>query len=66
MNIASIIFVLCAGFPNAKPANLTPFAPFGADGVFAGAAVVFFAFVGEQRTPYMQRCWLLRVCSRQP
>lgn len=46
LNIASIIFVLCAGFPQAQPANLTPFTPYGADGVFAGASVVFFAFVG--------------------
>jgi APA family basic amino acid/polyamine antiporter len=48
LNIASILFVLCAGFPQAHPANLTDdgFAPYGVRGVFAGAAVVFFAFIG--------------------
>lgn len=44
--MASILFVLCAGFPSAKASNLSPFSPFGANGVFAASAVVFFAFVG--------------------
>ncbi|PRW59844.1 transcription elongation factor SPT5-like protein 1 [Chlorella sorokiniana] len=46
LNVASILFVLCAGFPSAKASNLSPFAPFGGKGVFAASAVVFFAFVG--------------------
>ena len=46
LNIASILFVLCAGFPQAQPANLVPFAPGGAKGVFSAAAVVFFSYVG--------------------
>lgn len=45
LNVASILFVLCAGFPSAKASNLSPFAPFGGKGVFAASAVVFFAFV---------------------
>ncbi|KAL4420141.1 hypothetical protein ABPG77_010357 [Micractinium sp. CCAP 211/92] len=46
LNIASILFILCAGFPKAHAANLSPFAPFGARGVFSAAAVLFFSFVG--------------------
>lgn len=47
LNVASIVFVLCAGFPQAETANLAPFSPYGAEGVFKGAAVVFFSFIGE-------------------
>lgn len=46
LNIASILFILCAGFPKANAANLSPFAPFGARGVLSAAAVLFFSFVG--------------------
>ena len=46
LNIASIVFVLVVGFPRADPANLSPFAPYGARGTFNAAAVVFFSFVG--------------------
>lgn len=35
-----------AGFPFADTANYQPFLPFGVRGVFAGAAVVFFSFIG--------------------
>ncbi|EFN50706.1 hypothetical protein CHLNCDRAFT_7483, partial [Chlorella variabilis] len=47
LNLASIMFVLCAGFPKAQPSNLYDhgFAPYGATGVLSGAAVVFFAFI---------------------
>ena len=46
MNIIAILYVIAAGAPFASGANLAPFAPFGARSVFAGAAVVFFAYVG--------------------
>ena len=46
MNLIAIAYVLLAGAPLGSAANLSPFAPFGARGVFAGASVVFFAFVG--------------------
>jgi APA family basic amino acid/polyamine antiporter len=45
-NIACIIFVLCAGFPQASTANLAPFLPYGVRGIFSAASMVFFAFVG--------------------
>lgn len=50
LNLASIIFVLCVGFPQAKVSNVTAdFNPYGTRGVFSGAAVVFFAFIGTER-----------------
>jgi hypothetical protein len=45
-NLLAIGFVLAAGFPQAEPANLQPFAPYGARGVFSAASVVFFAYIG--------------------
>ncbi|KAG2487845.1 hypothetical protein HYH03_013562 [Edaphochlamys debaryana] len=46
LNVVLIIFVLCAGFPYATAENYTPFMPFGMRGVFTGASVVFFSFIG--------------------
>lgn len=40
-----ILFIVVAG-RYVKPANWTPFLPFGLKGVFGGAAVVFFAYIG--------------------
>ena len=41
-----ILIILIAGFTKANPANLKPFLPFGIDGIFNGAAFVFFSFIG--------------------
>lgn len=41
-NITVIIFVLCAGFPQASSASLAPFMPYGVRGVFSAASMVFF------------------------
>eukprot|EP00198_Chlamydomonas_reinhardtii_P000349 XP_001689684.1 cationic amino acid transporter 2 [Chlamydomonas reinhardtii] len=46
LNVALIIFVLAAGFPHVEAENYHPFAPFGARGIFTGASVVFFSFIG--------------------
>lgn len=37
------------GFVYTNKDNWSPFAPMGFDGVFRGASVVFFAFLGERR-----------------
>ena len=40
-----LLFVAVAA-PRGDVANLTPFVPFGAKGIFTGAALIFFAFIG--------------------
>ncbi|KAH7424650.1 hypothetical protein KP509_11G017600 [Ceratopteris richardii] len=46
LNMFLILFVIVAGLINADPANYRPFLPFGVRGVFKGASVVFFAYLG--------------------
>lgn len=49
--VAVIIIILAAGFSKAKPANLTPFLPFGVQGIFSGASFVFFRCACVQAGP---------------
>lgn len=46
IKIAIIILFIIVGAFYIKPANWSPFAPFGAKGVFSGASLVFFAYLG--------------------
>ncbi|TKW29693.1 hypothetical protein SEVIR_3G413000v4 [Setaria viridis] len=47
VHLAVIAFIVVAGLTRAKASNLTAdFAPFGARGVFAASAVLFFAYIG--------------------
>jgi APA family basic amino acid/polyamine antiporter len=46
VKVAIILFVIGVGAFFVDPANWVPFAPFGASGVIAGAAYVFFAYIG--------------------
>ncbi|KAM7524734.1 hypothetical protein LguiA_014636 [Lonicera macranthoides] len=46
INTIVILFVIIAGFAHADTANLTPFLPYGAEGVFRAAAIVYFAYGG--------------------
>ena len=46
INLLLIAFVLFAGLPFAKADHFVPFFPFGLRGVFSGASVVFFSFIG--------------------
>ncbi|WIA39047.1 hypothetical protein OEZ86_005191 [Tetradesmus obliquus] len=41
-----IAIILIAGFIKADRANLSPFLPFGVQGIFNGASFVFFSFIG--------------------
>ncbi|WP_010581157.1 APC family permease [Liquorilactobacillus vini] len=46
IKIAIIIIFLLVGMFYIKPANWHPFLPFGINGVFTGASLVFFAYLG--------------------
>ncbi len=46
VKIAIVLVVIVVGFTKVDSGNLTPFAPFGLDGAFTGAATVFFAVFG--------------------
>lgn len=46
IKIAVVLLFIGVGVWHVKPANWHPFAPFGLDGVFNAAALVFFAFIG--------------------
>ncbi len=44
-SITILVFIL-VGISHVNPANWSPFFPFGLKGVVAGAAIVFFAYIG--------------------
>ena len=44
--IVAVLFFLAAGVMYVKPANWTPYTPYGWPGIMAAAAVVFFAYIG--------------------
>lgn len=41
-----IVFIIVMGFVHSKRENLVPFFPFGAEGVFQAAAVVYWSYTG--------------------
>ncbi|KAJ4982433.1 hypothetical protein NE237_033270 [Protea cynaroides] len=41
-----ILFIIIAGFVHAKASNMSPLFPYGAEGVFQAAAVVYWAYTG--------------------
>ncbi|CAL1373270.1 unnamed protein product [Linum trigynum] len=41
-----IVFIIIVGFIHGKTSNLTPFFPYGAEGVFNAAAVVYWSYTG--------------------
>ena len=46
VNLATIAVVLVVGVPSIESENYVPFAPFGVKGIFTGASIVFFSFIG--------------------
>ncbi|XP_047956623.1 cationic amino acid transporter 8, vacuolar [Salvia hispanica] len=43
---AAIVFIIIFGFINGSTDNLSPFLPYGAEGVFTAAAVVYWSYTG--------------------
>ncbi|HZT98780.1 MAG TPA: amino acid permease [Ktedonobacteraceae bacterium] len=57
IKLAVIVFFLVVGFGHINPANWTPFLPFGAGGIFRGAAIIFFAYIGfDQISTSAEEC----------
>ncbi len=46
IKLAVIAFFLIVGFGHVNPANWHPFLPFGVGGIFQGASIIFFAYIG--------------------
>ncbi|CAI9088941.1 OLC1v1023402C1 [Oldenlandia corymbosa var. corymbosa] len=46
ISAAIIVFIIIVGFIHAETTNLVPFFPFGAKGVFAASAVVYWSYTG--------------------
>jgi basic amino acid/polyamine antiporter, APA family len=46
IKLLAVLFFLAAGATYVRPANWSPFAPYGWSGIMAAGAVVFFAYIG--------------------
>lgn len=46
INNIVILFVIIAGFAHANTSNMVPFFPYGAQGMFRAAAIVYFSYSG--------------------
>jgi APA family basic amino acid/polyamine antiporter len=46
VKLAVVAFFIIVGAGHINPANWHPFAPFGVIGIFGGAAIIFFAYIG--------------------
>eukprot|EP00879_Flechtneria_rotunda_P026131 GHRR01027834.1.p1 GENE.GHRR01027834.1~~GHRR01027834.1.p1 ORF type:complete len:153 (-),score=6.84 GHRR01027834.1:318-776(-) len=74
VHVVLVVFIIIAGLVKSNPANTQPFAPYGARGVFNGAAIVFFSYIGfdavatsaeEVRVISITRCTILHMyCIR--
>jgi APA family basic amino acid/polyamine antiporter len=46
IKIAAVIIFIVAAIPHVNAANWQPFLPFGWSGIFSGASLIFFAYIG--------------------
>jgi APA family basic amino acid/polyamine antiporter len=46
IKLAVVLFFIVVGSRHVNPANWTPFLPFGVGGIFNGASIIFFAYIG--------------------
>ena len=56
VNLCCIAFVLLAGAAEVDHANYSPFLPYGVSGVFSGASIVFFSFIGFDTVATVRAC----------
>lgn len=56
VNLCCIAFVLLAGSAEVDTANYSPFLPYGVSGVFSGASIVFFSFIGFDTVATVRAC----------
>jgi APA family basic amino acid/polyamine antiporter len=46
LHVLLVVFIIIAGFVKSSPSNAQPFFPFEIKGVFNGAALVFYSYIG--------------------
>ncbi|MBF6592088.1 MAG: amino acid permease, partial [Ktedonobacterales bacterium] len=46
IKLTVIVFFLVVGFGHIRTSNWNPFLPFGVGGIFRGASIIFFAYIG--------------------
>jgi APA family basic amino acid/polyamine antiporter len=46
IKLVVVLFFIIVGAGHVNPANWAPFLPFGTGGIFAGASIIFFAYIG--------------------
>src|SRR5258707_3863405 len=46
IKLAVIVFFIVVGFGHINPAHWSPFLPYGVGGIFRGASIIFFAYIG--------------------
>jgi len=46
IKLAVVLFFIVVAAPHVHPSNWHPFLPFGVNGIFAGASIIFFAYIG--------------------
>lgn len=46
IKLAVVLFFIVVGATHVHPSNWHPFLPFGVNGIFAGASLIFFAYIG--------------------
>jgi amino acid transporter len=46
LHVGLVVFIIIAGLTKADGSNFSPFSPYDARGIFNGASLVFFSYIG--------------------